>query len=1229
MPHSSDFSPSPFRTREWLRLAVACMINFSIVSAPCHGFQTLAELPAESASDDFLVASLLPDLAFAELAAPILDAGGSSAAASSPAPRLDWRAPAPARYWRSPELRPGRAPANRPLWLAAAPPADQPLLVKDSTAGSAPGPWQPGALPPGSDPLPLPGVFGALPLEQEAGNCVIFGEVASGLEPVAKAFVDVIGTGRVAETDAQGRFRIEGLPAGDFTVEASALNYSPQVLGVSPNPAAPVELRFNLTVKPAAGGSEEYTLDEESVVGEFQETSTGDLFIDLKVDQTITSGISKAEFSQKNISDAAGAVGNISGANIVGGKFAVVRGLADRYVTTLFNGAAISSADPSRKAVQLDIFPTVALQGIDIAKTYDPSLPGDFGGGTIKIKSLSIPQERIAEFKYKMTWNSNLENRMLVHADRELGFWGDVDTPIPDSYLWKTDAFGNPVEFDEGGNRVVPGTSRNPTQQAAQIAEGQEQQDLADAAVEGQRAIHRSQSFMPKVVKPEEAESFSLVYGDRVKLENGGELGFMTAFQHGTSDEVNAAGPENRQTSPARSWTEESYAREVDWSLYASVGYKPSENHEFNATYFRKRIATDEITHGSDFEIAGSDVYGSFAKNDAVINRYGASAIYKKEFWIIDPIIRDTEVIQFGGQHKNDHGTRLGWSVTSSQARESRPHTSTFQNGILDFADPRIAAAAAADSNFVYNPSLGEISTIEYQSFVNDGNGSQDSSRETQFIEENAFETSLDLGQSIYFSDDKEDGPRLDLAFGGNKLTKDREQQGRIYLLKTASWERWMARNPPSWWPTDGSVAPFSPGSPLTATTLADGSPLPDGYRTLGEYLARNPEALIDYYNGYATENGGRVPGTGTGSAGATYVFPDAPYYVNGSGLEVRNVDSELSLSGLYTSATFHGDFWRFGGGARWEEEIKSYEVAPLPLTSLLLDDPSRFGTVTTSAFIPSLAAGLDIIPEKSWINFAWSRTVARPTFHEFLPIESVDQSTGIVRRGNPDLTETAIENLDVSLDYVFNESFNARVSLFHKDLTDPIVVVQRVDQGVNSNTYINGNQGAIDGFELEGTWQQADGPFSITSNYTFIDSTLEYQVNQGVNVTDLETRFPYQPGQILNVTLGWAPEDGPWSAFLTTNFTDEYPTLLRSEPSAYDVWLKPQLTVDLVVARKFDFETFDATLTFGFKNLLDGTREYEYRGGGVNGSVGEFDGLAYTQEEPGRSYSIEIKAEF
>ncbi|TAE88220.1 MAG: hypothetical protein EAZ65_06465 [Verrucomicrobia bacterium] len=1208
----------PSRLRDLLRVAAACVTNFSILATPCYGFTDTVELPSAPADEEMLLAALLP-----ELGNTVLDAGGSPRA-TSPARGVfpTWSSPHPSQYWRSPELRTRPATITLSSWQAPAAPS--PVQQPN------PEPWQPGQVPLGQDPAPTSGNFGALPIEQEVGTCVVFGEVSSGLDPVAKAMVDIIGTGRVAETDAQGRFRIEGLPAGDFTAEASALNYSPDTRGVSLSPDSPVELRFSLTAKPADNSSEEYTLEEESVVGEYQESSTGDLFTDLQVDQNITSGISKAEFSQKNISDAAGAVGKIAGANIVGGKFAVVRGLADRYVTTLFNGAAISSADPSRKAVQLDIFPTVALQGIDIAKTYDASLPGDFGGGTIKIKSLAIPQERIAEFKYKMTWNSNLEDRMLVHADRELGFWGEIDTPIPDSLLWNTDASGNPLTFNAGGTRVTPAANnRNPAQQQAQVNEGLKQEELADQAVTGQRALHASQSFMPEIVKPEEATSFSLVYGDRLQLENGGELGFMTAFQHGTSDEVNALGEENRLTSPARSWTEESYAREVDWSLYASAGYKPNENHEFTGTYFRKRIATDEVTHGSDFQITGSDVYGAFAKNDAVIDRYGASAIYKKEFWTIDPIIRDTEVIQFGGQHKNDHGTRLGWSITKSQARESRPHTSTFQNGILDFADPRIAKESTSDPSFVYNPSLGQISTIEYQTFVNDGNGSQDSSRETQSILEDSFETSLDLGQSIYFSEDKEEGPRLDLSFGGSKLNKDREQQGRVYLLKTASWERWAARTTPAWWPNNGSITPFSPGRPLASTTMPDGSPLPTGFNTLGEYLAQNPAALEKLFNGYGSETIGRVPGTGTASTSANYVQPDAPYYINGSGLEVRNVDSDLSLTGLYTSATFHADFWRFGGGARWEEEVKAYEIAPDPLTRLLLDDPARFGTLTTDAFIPSILAGIDIIPDKSWINFAWSRTVARPTFHEFLPIESIDQSTGIVRRGNPTLEETNIDNIDVSADYVFNDNFNARVSLFGKKLTSPIVVVQRVDLGQNSNTYVNGDSGTINGIELESTWKQSDGPFSLTGNYTFIDSTLKYKVNQGINITDLETRFPFQPGQIVNLTFGWAPEEKPWSTFLTGNLTDEYPTVLRSDPAAYDVWLKQQLTFDLVVARKFDLGPLDGTLTFGVRNLLEGIREYEYRGGGTDGSVGEFDGLAYTSEEPGRSYSIEFKAEF
>lgn len=1097
--------------------------------------------------------------------------------------------------------------------------------------------WQPAPvdensplMPPDGMPLavqsPLPGI------DEVSGNCVITGEVSdvSSLNPVAGALIDVIGTGRTAESDSNGRFTIGGLPSATFTLEVNKLGYATESSVATTLEGQPVEVRFGLRPKAAEESTDETTLEEETIVGEYQEESQGDFNLSLETASSVTSGISKEEFTKTGVSDAAGAVGKIAGANIVGGKFAVVRGLADRYVTTLFNGASISSADPSRKAVQLDIFPTTALQGIDISKTYVPSLPGDFGGGTIRINSLNIPNERIAEFKYKITSNSNLDNRMLVHPDRELGFFGDVDNPIPDSLLWNLDADGNPQSFNGGGNRVTPGNTNNNTNRQNQINAGKAQQAKADDALPKQIALHNSQSLLPKEVEPEDAESFSLVYGDKHKFSNGNELGFIGAFQHSTQDEVNSFGEENRLTSPARSWIEESYSRELDWSIYLAGGFKVGDNHQFNATYFRKRIATDNISHGTDFSIEGDGVFGALAKNDATTSRYGASAVYNKEFWTIDPVIRDTELKQITATHKNDIGTSLSWGLTLSSSRESRPHSSTFQNGQLDFTDPLIAAEAAKkDSPYIYNPSLGKVSTIEYQTFVNDGIGSLDSSRESQFIEENATEGSIDIVQSIYLSDDKEDGSRIDINVGASSLDKQREQEGRIYLLKTASWERWVARNPPSWWTSNSGTAPYSPGSPLNGTTLPDGSPLPQGFRSLGEYLAANPQALADYMNGYGNENIGRVPGTGSGGAAANYVQPDAPYYTNGSGLEIRNVDSDLSLTALYASGTFHGDFWRFGGGARWEEEVKEYVVAADPLTRLLENDPSRFGSLTTNAFIPALYGGIDVVPETSWLNLAWSSTVARPTFFEFLPIESIDQESGIIRRGNPNLVETTIENLDASIEWNFSESLNATVSLFRKQLDDPIVVVQRVDQGQNSNTYVNGDSGVISGVEFETYWKPQEQPFSVKGNYTFIDSTLKYDVNQGLEVTSLETRFPFQPGHIFNLTLGWEPADSPWSAFLTTNRTDEYPTILRSEPSAYDVWLKRQLTLDFILARKFEFELFTGTVTFGVKNIAGTEREYLYRGGMPNGDVGPLERLVYSIEDPGISYYIELKAAF
>ena len=218
-------------------------------------------------------------------------------------------------------------------------------------------------------------------------------------------------------------------------------------------------------------------------------------------------------------------------------------------------------------------------------------------------------------------------------------------------------------------------------------------------------------------------------------------------------------------------------------------------------------IATDNIKHGTDFTIEGDGVFGAFAKNDATIStlrRLGGLQEGVLDHRSGHSRYRDR--CSSPDNTRTTIGTSLSWGLTQSTAREARPHTSTFQNGQLDFTDPLIAAEAALDPDFVYNPSLGRVSTIQYQTFVNDGIGSLDSSRKPQFIEETATEASLDLQQSIYLTDDKEDGPRIDLSVGASNIDKEREQQGRVYLLRTASWERWVARNPPAWWTSNSGI---------------------------------------------------------------------------------------------------------------------------------------------------------------------------------------------------------------------------------------------------------------------------------------------------------------------------------------------------------------------------------------------------------------------------------------
>ena len=350
------------------------------------------------------------------------------------------------------------------------------------------------------------------------GNCVISGEVSDSisLDPISRVIVTINGTNRSVETDANGRFNIEGLPAGDYVLESFKLGYFNEVTHVTVIASEPAAPRISLRAKPSGEGDDEFTLEEETVIGEYQESSNGDLLLDLELGPNIIAGITKEQFTQMGINDAAGAVSKIAGANIVGGKYAVIRGLGDRYSNTLVNGALISSADPSKKAVQLDLFPTDLLQNVAIIKTATPDLPAEFAGGMVLLQTLRLPEERIIKFKLGLGTNSNLDGDFYVDPGNAFNYFGKPSVDIPLAPL------------PEGLMSTGYTGSRAPVtdEELAQAAVGAAQMDQ----------LHSSAGMRPVKRDPREKYSYDITLGDSHEFDNGIRVGGVASFTYESGD---------------------------------------------------------------------------------------------------------------------------------------------------------------------------------------------------------------------------------------------------------------------------------------------------------------------------------------------------------------------------------------------------------------------------------------------------------------------------------------------------------------------------------------------------------------------------------------------------------------------------------------------------------------------------------------------------------------------
>ncbi|WP_236823495.1 MULTISPECIES: TonB-dependent receptor domain-containing protein [unclassified Blastomonas] len=194
-----------------------------------------------------------------------------------------------------------------------------------------------------------------------------------------------------------------------------------------PDAEEPAQEEIEISGPGAGGGSSEIVVRGRFIPNPIRATSE------------VLSVLSEADIARTADGDIAGSLQRVTGLSVVGGRFVFVRGLGERYSLALMNGSPLTSPDPLRRTVPLDIFPTSVIASTTIQKSYSVDYPGEFGGGAINLTTKSVPRDPF--FKI------------------EVGTGGDTITTGEVGYTY----FGSSTDFTgfDNGARTLPRNLRN------------------------------------------------------------------------------------------------------------------------------------------------------------------------------------------------------------------------------------------------------------------------------------------------------------------------------------------------------------------------------------------------------------------------------------------------------------------------------------------------------------------------------------------------------------------------------------------------------------------------------------------------------------------------------------------------------------------------------------------------------------------------------------------------
>lgn len=376
--------------------------------------------------------------------------------------------------------------------------------------------------------------------------------------PLFNAQILIAETGQKSNSTEEGNYIFNELPPGTYTLIFSKEGYTRQY-----RPNIVVSAGRLTEVNMSLPG--EFTEMEEFVVQDLDlggGSEAGLLAMRYEAPQLVDS-ISSELMSQAGASDAAGALKLVSGATVQDGKYAVVRGLPDRYVNSQLNGVRLPTSDEDKRAVELDQFPAALVESIQVSKTFTPDQQGDASGGAVNVVLKSIPEERLLSVSAKGEYNTQASgiNDFLTYPDGKVTLTGIDDRPEPGGSLL------DPV------NMGVTRDSSLPLNYSGSVSGG------------GKRELQNGMKL---------GGFGSLYYKREDSYFEGGRFDIYNTIRN--SSGIYETRPAKDESDPITFLHDVTQGtQKVQWGLMGTVGAEV-ENHSLSALYMHTHVAENSAT---------------------------------------------------------------------------------------------------------------------------------------------------------------------------------------------------------------------------------------------------------------------------------------------------------------------------------------------------------------------------------------------------------------------------------------------------------------------------------------------------------------------------------------------------------------------------------------------------------------------------------------------------------